>query len=90
MEKGAKRYLRSHLRTETAGLLRFRPDPVWQASPQLEAAFRSFQNESSAALFRYEIVKQPEATDYLRLLSLPFSLPSLYSGSDHLKMAKAV
>lgn len=40
--KEAERYLRLHLRTETVGLLRFRPDPVWLASPQLEAAFRFY------------------------------------------------
>ena len=68
-KKGAKRYLRLHLRTETAGLLRFRPDPVWQASPQLEAAFRSCLSDSpELALFREEHVKQPEAVGYLMLL----------------------
>lgn len=41
-KKETKRYLRLHLRTETVGLLRFRPDPVRLASPQLEAAFRLF------------------------------------------------
>jgi hypothetical protein len=30
-----------HLRTNTAGLLPLRPDPVWLDSPQLETAFRS-------------------------------------------------
>lgn len=43
--KEAKRYLRLHLRTETLGLLRFRPDPVGLASPQLEAAFRPLNGD---------------------------------------------